>query len=97
MTEFATLDDLDVAGRRVLMRADLNVPMRGGRISNTTRLDRAAQTVHELVAAGARVLGGLPMLVYQGADAFRIWTGLEPPVDVMFAAARRALEEVRSV
>jgi shikimate dehydrogenase len=41
--------------------------------------------------AGARTLGGLPMLVYQGAEAFRLWTGREPPIDVMFDAARRAL------
>ncbi|MBI4202846.1 MAG: shikimate dehydrogenase [Chloroflexi bacterium] len=41
--------------------------------------------------AGAHTLGGLPMLVYQGAEAFRLWTGLEAPVEVMFAAARRAL------
>ena len=44
-------------------------------------------------AAGARTLEGLPMLIYQGAAAFRLWTGLEPPVDVMFRAARRALTE----
>ncbi len=40
---------------------------------------------------GARILGGLPMLVFQGAEAFRLWTGLEPPVDVMMRSAKRAL------
>ncbi|MBI4310447.1 MAG: shikimate dehydrogenase [Chloroflexi bacterium] len=41
--------------------------------------------------AGARTLGGLPMLIYQGAEAFRLWTGVEAPVGVMFEAARKAL------
>ena len=38
--------------------------------------------------AGARTLGGLPMLIYQGVEAFRLWTGREAPVEVMFKAAR---------
>ena len=41
--------------------------------------------------AGARIVGGLPMLVYQGAAAWSRWTGRDAPVDVMFKAARRAL------
>jgi shikimate dehydrogenase/3-dehydroquinate dehydratase type I len=40
---------------------------------------------------GARVLGGLEMLVQQGAESLRIWTGLEPNVEAMREAARRAL------
>lgn len=41
--------------------------------------------------AGARAVGGLAMLVHQGAESFRLWTGYEPPIDVMFEAARAAL------
>ena len=37
---------------------------------------------------GLRVSGGLPMLVHQGAESFRIWTGREAPVDVMREAAK---------
>lgn len=42
-------------------------------------------------AAGAQPIGGLGMLVYQGAESFRMWTDLEPPTEAMFAAARAAL------
>jgi shikimate dehydrogenase len=41
---------------------------------------------------GALTLGGLSMLVYQGAASFELWTGYEAPLDIMFRAARRALE-----
>ena len=42
-------------------------------------------------AAGARTIGGLAMLVHQGAESFRLWTGIDPPIEVMFEAARTAL------
>jgi shikimate dehydrogenase len=41
--------------------------------------------------AGARTMGGLSMLVYQGAEAFELWTGRPAPVDIMMAAAKKAL------
>jgi shikimate dehydrogenase len=40
---------------------------------------------------GARGVSGMAMLVYQGAESFRLWTGLEPPLDVMRRAARNAV------
>lgn len=42
-------------------------------------------------AAGARAVDGVGMLVHQAAHAFRLWTGVAAPVDVMEAAARREL------
>jgi shikimate dehydrogenase len=41
--------------------------------------------------AGANTLGGLPMLVYQGAAAFKLWTGKEAPVDIMLSKAKEML------
>jgi shikimate dehydrogenase len=47
--------------------------------------------LHQAHAAGARTVGGLGMLVHQGARALTLWTGHEAPVAVMERAARRAL------
>lgn len=41
--------------------------------------------------AGANILGGLPMLVYQGAASFKLWIGKEAPVDIMLKRAREML------
>jgi len=49
----------------------------------------------EAMKAGARSLGGLPMLVYQGAASFELWTGRSAPLEVMFQAAERALKSSR--
>jgi phosphoglycerate kinase len=56
MSRFATLDALDVAGKRVLVRADLNVPMQDGKPSDATRIERLAPTLNELRHKGARVV-----------------------------------------
>jgi phosphoglycerate kinase len=51
-----TLDEAAVAGLRVLLRADLNVPMHNGVVSDTSRLERVAPTITELADKGARVI-----------------------------------------
>ena len=57
MSSFKTLDDMgDVAGKRVLVREDLNVPMDGARVTDDTRLRAAAPTISELADKGAVVL-----------------------------------------
>jgi phosphoglycerate kinase len=56
MPNFRTLDNLDVAGKRVLLRADLNVPVRDGKITDLTRIERLSPTIRELSAKGARVI-----------------------------------------
>jgi phosphoglycerate kinase len=53
---FRTLDDVDVKGKRVLLRVDLNVPMDHGKVTDTTRLERVAPTITELSDKGARVI-----------------------------------------
>jgi phosphoglycerate kinase len=42
---FRTLDNVDVADKRVLLRADLNVPVRGGKPSDLTRIERLSATI----------------------------------------------------
>lgn len=56
MSDFSTIDDLDVAGRTVLLRADLNVPMRDGRVTDATRIERLAPTIEELAGRQAKVV-----------------------------------------
>ena len=56
MTDFNTIDDLEVSGKTVLVRADLNVPMQDGKVSDTTRIDRLAPTLKELSSKGAKVV-----------------------------------------
>ncbi len=56
MSGIRSLDGVDVAGKRVLVRADLNVPVQDGRVTDATRIDRLAPTVRELVGKKAKVI-----------------------------------------
>lgn len=53
---FKTLDDIDLAGKTALVRADLNVPMKDGVVTDATRIARLAPTVRDLKAKGAKVV-----------------------------------------
>ncbi len=56
MPSFKTIRDLDLSGKRVLLRADFNVPLKDGRITDATRLERTLPTIKLLVQGGARVV-----------------------------------------
>jgi phosphoglycerate kinase len=51
-----TLDDVALAGKTVLCRVDINVPMEGGRVTDTTRIDKIAPTVEDIIARGGKVV-----------------------------------------
>jgi len=56
MTKFKTIDSEKVQGKRVLVRVDLNVPMKNGKVTDATRIERAAPTLKELADKGAKVV-----------------------------------------
>ncbi|MFN5997282.1 MAG: phosphoglycerate kinase, partial [Paracoccaceae bacterium] len=51
-----TLDDMDLAGKVVLTRVDINVPMEGDRVTDTTRIDKIVPTVKDIQAKGGKVV-----------------------------------------
>jgi phosphoglycerate kinase len=57
MPAFKTIDDInDIAGKRILVRVDLNVPMADGKVTDKTRIERVAPTILELAGKGAKVI-----------------------------------------
>jgi phosphoglycerate kinase len=56
MNAFRTLDSVDLKGKRVLLRVDLNVPMENGKVADATRIDRVLPTIREIADKGGRVV-----------------------------------------
>jgi phosphoglycerate kinase len=56
MPAFRTLNDVNVSGKRVLIRVDLNVPISNGVVTDTTRIERVAPTIRELLDNNAAVI-----------------------------------------
>jgi phosphoglycerate kinase len=85
MPAFKTLDDLtDIAGKRVLVRVDLNVPVTDGKVSDKTRIERVAPTILELSEKGAKVI----LLAHFGRPKG------EPVADQSLSLIAPAVEEV---
>ncbi len=85
MPAFKTLDDLtDIAGKRVLVRVDLNVPVADGKVSDATRIERVAPTIKELSDKGAKVI----LLAHFGRPKG------EPVADQSLSLIAPAVEEV---
>ena len=56
MAAFKTLDDLDLTGKRVLLRADLNVPVENGEVTDATRIERIVPTIREIIKVDGKAI-----------------------------------------
>ncbi|MBB3999297.1 phosphoglycerate kinase [Aureimonas pseudogalii] len=56
MTPFKTLDMADLAGKRVLVRVDLNVPMKDGAVTDATRIERVLPTIRAVTSKGGKAI-----------------------------------------
>ncbi|MCE7929092.1 MAG: shikimate dehydrogenase [Dehalococcoidia bacterium] len=75
------------------MPCDLSTASPGAMVADIVYVPEETPLLRKARALGLRTLPGLPMLIYQGALAFELWTGASAPVEVMFDAARDALTQ----
>lgn len=88
----ANATPLGTRGERESLTPALSSQLRGARLAYDLVYNPSeTRFMHEAQAAGCGTLGGLPMLVAQAAEQFRLWTGEEAPRELMFEAARAAL------
>ncbi len=56
MSSFKTIDGMDFSGKRVLLRADLNVPVQDGKVTDATRIERVVPTIRAITKAGGKAI-----------------------------------------
>ncbi len=87
MRNFKTIDDLDLYGKRVLVRVDINVPMLDGKVTDDTRIRSIVPTVRDILAEGGRPI----LLAHMGRPKGRITP------DLSVAMLREPLEKAIGV
>jgi phosphoglycerate kinase len=56
MSAFKTIEGMDFSGKRVLLRADLNVPVQDGKVTDATRIERVVPTIREIIKTGGKAI-----------------------------------------
>jgi phosphoglycerate kinase len=91
---FIKLTDLDLAGKRVLIRADLNVPVKDGKVTSDARITASMPTIEHCMKAGARVM----VMSHRGRPQEGVVdeeNSMQPIADVMSAKLGRTVELVK--
>ena len=56
MSKYKTIKDIDLKGKRVLVRLDLNVPLAGGKVKDMTRIDASVKTINYIIENGGKAI-----------------------------------------
>jgi phosphoglycerate kinase len=94
MADFKRLVDLDIAGKRVFIRADLNVPVKDGKVTSDARITASMPTVEHCLKAGAKVMV-TSHLGRPTEGEFSEENSLKPVADVMSAKLGRPVRVIR--
>ncbi|EGQ43372.1 MAG: 3-phosphoglycerate kinase [Candidatus Nanosalina sp. J07AB43] len=73
------IEEVDLSGKRVLLRTDLNLPVEGGKPKKTVRFERYLQTIQKLSKSGAKTV----VMSHQGRPARQDFMSLEPHADMI--------------
>ncbi len=94
MAKFLRMTDLDLAGKRVFIRADLNVPVKDGRVTSDARITASMPTIEFALNAGAAVM----VTSHLGRPTEGVWSeevSLKPVADVMAAKLGRPVRLIK--
>ena len=94
MSTFKRLVDLDLKGKRVFIRADLNVPVKDGKVTSDARITASMPTVEHCLKAGAKVMV-TSHLGRPEEGVFSAENSLQPVADVMTAKLGRPVRVIR--